>query len=643
MPARFPDQGLSLTAGGLAMVTDGDGEITGEDAGGLYQRDLRIVSGMCFLVAGRAPLRLSRSRTGASTDRLIYGHWSEAADPAAIVIRERTLDTGYREHVRVQCFRKAVRIRVEVRLVGDNSPVYQLDQALPVEHALADHWKLWADGATVSGATVSTELRVGPGMTAEFEWGLDLGALPVPSRAATRILGTNHRMQRALDNASWDIEALTVTEPSSGRSFIAAGAPHFLAVFGRDSLCASLLAMVADPLQALETLELLAEHQGRTDDPGTLESPGAILHELRIGEMGVFGLEPGVAYYGSIDATPLFVVTLAESLRWGAPLERVRALLPAARAAVDWCRNHVDRFGFLQSVPHDRGLGNQSWKDSGDAVVRPDGSVVMGRYSPVEVQGYVHEALVGLAELETAAGNAAGAAALHSEAARFAERFARHFVLAGHPALVALALDAGGDPIPVSGSNVGHLLATDLIGSDLAARLADRLMSPEEFSGWGVRTLAASEAAYNPLGYHVGSVWPHDNAMFLRGLARRGFDSHTRNLAKALMDLATAEQYQLPELLGGFDRSRFKNPVPYPASARPQAWAAAVPYQIVTALLGLSPAAHRDLVRLRPILDADQRLVVEDLRLGDRMLRIEARGGNASVTGDTEGLTIEVG
>ena len=181
-------------------------------------------------------------------------------------------------------------------------------------------------------------------------------------------------------------------------------------------------------------------------------------------------------YYGSIDATPLFVVTLAESLRWGAPLQRVRALLPAARAAVEWCRQHVDRFGFLQSVPHERGLGNQSWKDSGDAVVRPDGSVAVGRYSPVEVQGYVYEALVGLAELEVAGGQASAATELRAEAARFAAAFDGHFVLADHPALVALALDSAGEPIPVRASNVGHLLATGLIDDDLAERLADRLM-----------------------------------------------------------------------------------------------------------------------------------------------------------------------
>ena len=158
-----------------------------------------------------------------------------------------------------------------------------------------------------------------------------------------------------------------------------------------------------------------------------------------------------------------------------------------------------------------------------------------------------------------------------------------------------------------------------------------------------MRTLAATEVAYNPLGYHVGSVWPHDNAMFLWGLARRGFDSHTRRLAKALIDLAAAEHYQLPELLGGFDRDRFRDPVPYPASARPQAWAAAVPYQIVTALLGLKPAMHCDRVRLRPILDPDQRLVISELRLGDRVLTIDVHGNQASVTGDTEGLTIEMG
>lgn len=644
MPAPLPEPGLSLTRAGLALVTDSDGTITGRDAGGLYRRDRRIVSEMRLLVDGSAPARLSGTRTAASADRLTFGYWSEAPDPQAIIVRERFLDTGYREVISVQSFREPVSLHIEVRLVPGNATVYHLDEEdrTGLGGTLRDA-TLWAEGAEVTAHTVRADLTADPGEGAAFTWGIELGATLPDARAAASIRGSDPRLRPALEHAAWDLEALTVIDPNTGRPFVAAGAPHFLAAFGRDTLNASRLAMIANPERSLDTLDLLAAYQGRARHDLTLEAPGGILHELRIGDMGVFGLEPGTAYFGSIDSTPLFVVTLAEALYWGAPRDRVRSLLPAARAALEWCRSHTDELGFLQSVPHRTGLGNQAWKDSGDSVVRPDGTVVLGATSPVEVQGYLHQALLGLSDVEATVGDPGARASLLQEAALLAERFQRHFVLAGDPVLVAMALDADGAPIGVKASNAGHLLATELIDDGLAERLADRLMSRDEFSGWGIRTLAASEAAYNPLGYHVGAVWPHDNALILRGLVQRGLDHHARRLAGAAIDLVAAEHYQLPELLGGFDRDHFPEPVPYPASGRPQAWAAAVPYQIITSLLGLRPALHRDKLRLRPILSPDQHIVVEDLRLGGRSLTIEARGTDATVTGDTDDLDITVG
>jgi glycogen debranching enzyme len=217
--------------------------------------------------------------------------------------------------------------------------------------------------------------------------------------------------------------------------------------------------------------------------------------------------------------------------------------------------------------------------------------------------------------------------------------FHEHF-LVDAPTHVALALDTHGEAIPVRASNVGHLLATELIDDDLAAALAERLLSDDEFSGWGLRTLSRSEAAYNPLGYHDGTVWPHDTAMFLRGLNQRGFQPELAAVSRSLIELATALGGQLPELLGGFAKASFPHPVPYPASARPQGWAAAVPFQVVTALVGLRPALHDNELRLRPRLGAHDRVVIENLRLGDRTLRIDAIGRAVRVTGDTSDLNI---
>ena len=631
-----------MAGAGVALVTEADGTISGEEATGLYHRDRRIVSGMRLLVDGQPPVYLNGAATGAATHRLTYGHWGDSPDPLAVIVRERSLNNGYQEHLSIHCFRDPISLQVEVHLLAGGGTVYHLDQEThSPEDARLLAEALWADGAAKSGLTLKTNLSVNPGTPSSFSWGIKIDVEMPTVRPSTLVTTGDSRLQRALESSAWTFEALTVQEPRTGISFLAAGAPHFLALFGRDALFASILSMVADPRRTLETIEILASYQGKDRHPLTLEDHGRILHELRIGDMGVFDLDPGTAYYGSIDATPLFVVAMSEALCWGISPSQLEPLLPMARSAIAWCRAHTDKFGFIQSVPHDGGIANQNWKDSGDSIVRPDGSVVQGATSPVEVQGYFHQALYGLAELESAFGNRSEAAALFNEAETFAERFHQHF-LVDEPCLVALALDASGEPIPVRASNVGHLLGTDLITDELAGRLVDRLFSEEEFSGWGVRTLAASEAAYNPLGYHVGSVWPHDNAVLLRGLAHRRFDSQTRRLAAALVELAVAERHQLPELLGGFPRTQIPEPVPYPASARPQAWAAAVPYQIVTALLGLQPEIHHNRVRIHSVLKDDQRIKISRLRLGERMIDIDARGSDATVSGDIDGLTISV-
>ncbi|WP_420638157.1 glycogen debranching N-terminal domain-containing protein [Candidatus Poriferisocius sp.] len=643
MPAPIPDDGWSLTRAGVALVTDADGTISGQQATGLYHRDRRVLSRLRFHVNGHPPVYLNGAPTGAAADRLTYGYWDGEPDPQAVIVRERSLDSGYQERVSIHCFRRPVTLRVELQLAPGGATVYHLDQEGEPPPDSADLSRsVWAEGAAVSGQTISRTLTAQPGLPATFSWGVQLDTTSPEHRPATTVRADVGSLQQAVHTSGWILESLTVCEPRTGLPFLAAGAPHFLALFGRDALCSSVMAMLADPLRALETLEVLAAYQGKAHDPRTLESPGRVLHELRIGDMGVFGLDPGTAYYGSIDATPLFVVAMAECLRWGAPRSRLERLLPAARAALDWCRSHTDVRGFMHSVPHDGGITNQNWKDSGDSIVRPDGTVVQEVTSPVEVQGYFHQALCGLAELEAALGSPDRSTTLLEEADRFKALFHQHFVV-DEPVIVALALDAAGEPIPVRASNVGHLLDTGLVDDDIAARLVRRLFSEEEFSGWGVRTLAASEAAYNPLGYHVGSVWPHDNAVLLRGLAGRRFDDATRRLAKALIELSAAERYQLPELLGGFARDQFPEPIPYPASARPQAWAAAVPFQIVSALLGVQPQMHHNRLELRPVLDADQRIIVSGLRLGDRTLDIEAQGSDAEVRGDFAGLTITIG
>ncbi len=641
MPTRLPDRGWSMTKGGVAMVTEADGTM-GDGATGIYVRDRRIVAGMRLRIDGEAPVQLSGARLSAGADRLTYGYWTDAPDPQAVILRERSLDDGYHEKVTVQCFRRAVTFTLNIELDPGGATVYHLEGEAATDRDVDLVASIvWVDGCSVDGLTVSAAVAVEPGEEITFSWGLRSEIEQPRPQPATSVAASSSRLQRALHGAQWDLEALTVIEPRTQRPFLAAGSPHFLALFGRDALIASLFTMLASTDRALNTLEVLAEYQGTSHDDDTLEAPGRILHELRIGEMGVFGLDPGVPYYGSVDSTPLFVILLTECLHWGEPSSRLKPLLGPARAALEWCRSHVDRFGFVRSEPHDAGIGNQGWKDSGDSIVRPDGSVVRETTSLVEVQGYFHQALLGLADLEESLGDPGASAGLRKEAADLAVRFREHF-LVGPDVHVALALDATGDPVAVRASNVGHLLAGELIDDTTARCLARRLLSPEEFSGWGIRTLSADEAAFNPLGYHVGTVWPHDNAAILRGFTSRGFADETVKLSRALIDLAAAEQHTLPELVGGFDRADFAEPTPYPMSARPQAWAAAVPFQIVTALLGFRPALHRNEIRLRPLLEPHETITLDKLRLGNRTIRVQATGHEISVTGDIDGLDIIV-
>ncbi|MFV1989245.1 MAG: glycogen debranching N-terminal domain-containing protein [Acidimicrobiales bacterium] len=641
MPAPLPENGLSLTRGGIAAVSDSAGYIDGAGATGIYVRDRRLIAGLEFLVNGVRPTVLTRVRTGPAEDRIVYGYWGEEPDPAVVIVRDRDLNGGYNERLEFRCFRSPIDIEVRVLLAVGGGSVYRLDECGDQEQLSAYlRRRITINGFSLASETLSMDahVRLSPGDAAVLEWGIDLEIAQPDRDICADVRSSDPLVQRGFDHACWDLTALGIIDERTGLPFLAAGSPHFLAVFGRDSIIASMLTMFTGTGHALDNLRVLAAYQGTRNNPETVEQPGRILHELRVGEMGVFGLEPGVAYYGSVDSTPLFVVLLAECLAWGGDIVAIRELLPAARNAMGWCRSHVDSLGFLCSVPDPGGIGNQGWKDSGDSIVNPDGTIITEATSLVEVQGYVHAALTGLAELEEQVGDPDLAPGLRDEANDFRRLFLEHFEVEA-PVHLALALDSSGEPVRVRASNVGHLLSTQIIDDDLAKLLVQRLLSKEEFSGWGLRTLAKTEVAYNPLGYHVGSVWPHDTAIFLRGLIARGFDVDAKMVAEALLDLAECHD-GLPELLGGFDRVTFPSPVPYPSSARPQAWAAAVPVQIICALLGIRPVMYRNELRVRPLLRPDQSLIVENLRLGDRVLTISAHGRDVEVTGDVEGLSI---
>ncbi len=366
---------------------------------------------------------------------------------------------------------------------------------------------------------------------------------------------------------------------------IAAGSPWFMALFGRDSLIASLETLPYRTDLALGVLQALAARQGRVDDHTTLEQPGRIPHEVRRGEAVRRPDGWGATFYGTVDATPLFVVTLAEAWRRGADREGVAALLPAAERAIGWVlgEGDPDGDGFVEypGVVHGAaGLANQAWKDSDDAIRHVDGSLARGPIATVEVQGYCHAALLALADLRDAFGTGASEP-LRRRAERLADAIDESYWMDDEDCY-ALALDGDEQPVRAVSSNAGHLLFTGTARPDRAARLARRLMQDDMFTGFGLRTLSSRNPGFNPLSYHCGSVWPHDTALVAAGMLRCGLDEG-RTLAGALLDAADARG-RLPELFGGFRRDRRPRPVPYPSSCSPQAWAAGAPLLLDAAL-----------------------------------------------------------
>ncbi|HEY1616141.1 MAG TPA: glycogen debranching N-terminal domain-containing protein [Streptosporangiaceae bacterium] len=428
------------------------------------------------------------------------------------------------------------------------------------------------------------------------------------------------RLPQLLHQALPDAAALRMaTAARPGEEFLAGGAPWYLTLFGRDSIWAARLLLPLGWRLAASTLRTLAALQGTRLDPATGEAPGKIPHELRTA-----GRQSGLPalYYGTIDATPLWICLLHDAWRSGMPAGQVRALLPSLTAALTCLRDYsdADGDGFLEYIDESgRGLANQGWKDSGDAIRFADGTIASPPVALCEVQGYAYEAATGGADLLDAFG-AAGAGQWRAWAGRLAGRFRESFwVNDGAGPYPALALDAAKRPVDSLTSNIGHLLGTGLLTAGEEDQVVARLSAPDMSSGWGLRTMSAASGGYSPLSYHCGSVWSHDTAIVIRGMARGGHAA-AAVLADGLLDAAAAFGWRLPELFAGDARSRVPWPSAYPASCRPQAWAAATAGALIQALLGLEVDVPGGRVRVSPPParpgGAGQRLHVEGLVAG---------------------------
>lgn len=438
----------------------------------------------------------------------------------------------------------------------------------------------------------------------------EVGAAGHGARCEVEVRSHPPDLGRGCHRSLADLNALSMPdrlEPE--RRLVAAGIPWFVALFGRDSIIAGHQARAFLPGQMMDTLAALAARQGRVSDPGNEEAPGKILHEVRLthrawlGEGTIAGARP---YYGSMDATPLFLILYGTAVRWGAARSALTELLPAARGALEWIRGagDPDGDGLLEyRATGARSLSNHGWKDSANAVQFPDGSLADGPIAMVEVQGYAYRARRELAEVLRHLGHDREATALEEEAATLRDLIRDRYWSPGRegePGFFALALDGHKRQVGSIASNMGHLLWCDVPSHDEAVQVARHLAGPEMASGWGLRTLSRRMTGFNPISYHVGSVWPHDTALACEGLRRYGLDEPALALADDLISAMTLFDHRLPELFGGHDREPGDAPTPYPTACRPQAWAAGVPLQLATMFLGLEPHVPGGRLQLRP-------------------------------------------
>ena len=586
--------------------SDETGDMGSAPIHGVYHGDVRHVRALTVAVEGTAIEAIASSSP--SPQRAVFtgvlrGVDDDQPDPKVRIDRTRTVRSGgLSEEIRISSHREVpLPIAVTVRLTPDFEPLQRVKAGLA--DAVAWGW----DGDRASSgaasfalsapeATITVEETVlvirwstvlPPRSAAGFRIDLALedptlvvaspGAPAYPAVPESR----DPRLRRWLHRAAGDLSALRLALPAHpDDAFYAAGAPWFFTLFGRDSIWAARLALRQDPAIAASTLRVLARLQGTRKDPATAEAPGKIPHELRSGALSLpsEGVHLPPLYYGTVDATPLWVCLLADARDAGMPEDEVRALLPNLRAALSWMIDHGDASGsgFIDYVDETgHGLANQGWKDSGDSIQWRDGRLAEGPIALSEVQAYAYEAAVRGADLLDVLGEDGGDA-LRAWAADLRARFrAAYWVSTSEGRYPAIALDAHGAAVDTLTSNIGHLIGTGILDPDEERACAALLLGDSMSSGFGIRTMSSGAAGFWPLSYHGGSVWAHDTAIAVHGLLRAGLRAEAVDIAQQLVDAAEGFDYRMPELHAGDARAHGVAPVPYPASCRPQAWSAA--------------------------------------------------------------------
>lgn len=456
----------------------------------------------------------------------------------------------------------------------------------------------------------------------------------------TQIQTDNKYLNQVIDRAVQDVYLLRQT--FEGSRFLSAGVPWFSTLFGRDSLIAASQTLVLDPTIAKETLMILARYQGRVEDEWRDEQPGKILHEIRLGEMARCQEVPHTPYYGTVDATPLWLMLYAEYFAWTADMETLDKLWDHALAAMDWIDTAMQRqgdrncqaTGYLSySRKSSRGLANQGWKDSENCIVNSQGELAQGAIALCEVQAYVYAAKVRMSELAEKKGLINLANQWHTQAAALKTRFNQDFWLPDQE-YCALALDGEGKPVDSITSNPGQCLNLGIFDDDKARAVAIRLKARDMFTGWGIRTLSSLSPAYNPMGYHIGSVWPHDSSLIACGLRSINLVDQSLRVAQGLIDMTLSQPYQRPpELFCGYEHDGFSTPVQYPVACSPQAWATGTIFQLITMMVNLVPNAPSQQLRIidPALIGSIGRLSIKNLRIGTALVDLEfERAGDRS-------------
>jgi glycogen debranching enzyme len=636
----MPSDTVSILDGNTFVVADrrGDIEATSTDTTGLFVNDTRFLSTWRLTIDGKRPTTLT-------TDELAYFRvqfflavttGTVYVDSNLSVIRKRAVGGGFHEDITILNHAKeAVDLTIRIEADCDFADLFEVKDKLKKKGEI--YRRVEQDGLvlgyrrekfrretriTTSQPAAWSEdgfvMKVHVPAHGSFSTCVDVTAIPNPERGVERPKYEHgeseprpeleHSVEETIREApkvvcSWeplvrtyrrslvDLAALRFRTGIVPGALPAAGLPWFMAIFGRDSLLTSFQTLAFVPELASSTLRALAVFQGRVDDAFRDEEPGKILHELRLGEMTAFEERPHSPYYGSADSTPLFLVLLEEYERWTGDQKLVRSLEREARAAIEWIDRYGDRDGDgyveYERRIQETGLDNQCWKDSWDSIAFADGRIAKTPRATCEIQGYVYDAKVRTARLARELwGDPAWADELEAGARALKRRFNEDYWIPER-GFFALALDRDKKKVDSLTSNIGHLLWSGIVDDDKAERCAELLVGDALFSGWGVRTMAATEGSYNPIGYHVGTVWPHDNSIIAWGLTRYGFKTQSAKIALAMLEAAELFNGRLPEAFAGYERKTTKYPVEYPTACSPQAWASGAPLLFIRALLGL--------------------------------------------------------